>query len=179
MVGYSGSHSDRGLFDSAMNQKRTEMSGYASLLHEIKGTDSETGLLTRTNLYDKLLREVARCDRYGNQLSIASMCITGQEAGQEDGPSADSFNDLANELGNQLGANVRNVDYAARWSENEFLVVLPETEIEGARQFMDKVESLVNKFKEEHSDARLKVVTEVTGWESGDDMSGLLSKVGL
>ena len=115
------------------------------------------------------------CQLHGNQLSIASMSITGQE----DGPSAESFNDLANELGNQLGATVRNVDYAARWSDHEFLVVLPETEIEGARQFMEKVESLVNKFKEEHSDARLKVVTEVTGWESGDDMASLLSKVGL
>ena len=46
-----------------MNDKRSEVLGYATLLQELKGTDSNTGLLTRSNLYTKLIKELARCDR--------------------------------------------------------------------------------------------------------------------
>ena len=97
-----------------MTEKKTEILGYASLLQEAKGTDSKTGLLTRTNLYKELIRDLARCDRYGNKLSIASMRIEGGK----DEPSEASTTDLMDKLGNQLAETVRTVDCAARWSEH-------------------------------------------------------------
>ena len=157
-----------------MSEKKSETLGYATLLQEVKGTDSKTGLLTRTNLYKELIRDLARCDRYGNKLSIASMRIVGHD----DVPS-ESVVDLVDKLGNQLAASVRSVDCAARWSEHEFLVVLPETDVDGARHFLNKVEAAINESLRQCSDTSLKVETQVAGWEKGDDMPVMLSKVGL
>ena len=127
--------------NNTMTEKKSEILGYATVLQEAKGTDSKTGLLTRTNLYKELIRDLARCDRYGNKLSIASMRIEGGK----DESSETSTTDLMDKLGNQLAATVRTVDCAARWSDYEFLVVLPETGADGARLFLNKVENVVNK----------------------------------
>ena len=158
-----------------MTEKKSEVLGYATLLQEAKGTDSKTGLLTRTNLYKELIRDLARCDRYGNKLSIASMRI----AGDKDELSQPSTADLIDKLGNQLAATVRTVDCAARWSEREFLVVLPETDVYGARLFLNKVETVVNNSIKKSGCSGLKVQTKIAGWEKGDDMPTILSKVDL
>ena len=158
-----------------MSEKKSETLGYATLLQEVKGTDSKTGLLTRTNLYKELIRDLARCDRYGNKLSIASMRIVGDD----DVPSQTSLAGLADELGNQLAATVRSVDCAARWSEHEFLVVLPETDVYGARLFLNKIEAAMNELLQQCGDSSLKIETKIAGWEKGDDMPVMLAKVGL
>lgn len=155
-----------------MNEKKSDVTGYATLLRELKGTDSETGLLTRTNLYNKLMQELARCDRYGNKLSVVSLRIVGADAGSNGGSG-----DLAGRLGNYLGVNVRNVDYAARWSDREFLVVLPETDDQGARVFADKITPGVNDLLEGNSGQQISIDTAV--YTRGDDMPGLLSRVDL
>ena len=161
--------------NNTMSEKKSETLGYATILQEAKGTDSKTGLLTRTHLYKELIRDLARCDRYGNKLSIASMRVEGDE----DELSQTIVTDLMDKLGNQLAATVRTVDCAARWSEHEFLVVLPETDAQGARLFLNKVESVVNDSIKKTGCAGLKVRTQIAGWEKGDDMPTILSKVGL
>jgi len=156
-----------------MNDKTSEVTGYATLLQELKGTDSETGLLTRTNLYNKLLQEMARCDRYGNKLSVVSLRIFGADGAAPNSGSGD----LVGKLGNYLGINVRNVDYAARWSDREFLVVLPETDEQGARVFASKVSPVVNGLME--GDQGLQVSIDTAAYVRGDDMPSLLSRVNL
>lgn len=158
-----------------MSETKSEILGYATLLQEVKGTDSKTGLLTRANLYKELIRDLARCDRYGNKLSIASMRIVGDEEELSQTDTAE----LMDELGNELAASVRTVDCAARWSEHEFLVVLPETDADGARLFLNKVEAIINESLKQSGHSGLRVKTEIAGWEKGDDMPVILAKVGL
>lgn len=148
-----------------MNDKTSDVNGYVNLLKELKGTDSETGLLTRSNLTSKLMQELARSQRYGNKLSIVSLRVAeGADSGE-----------TATKLGNYLGLNVRNVDYAARWSEREFLVVLPETDADGARAFAGKIGPAVKELES----AEGGVEIEVAAYAGGDDLAGLLSKVNL
>lgn len=163
------------IVNDAMSEKKSEILGYATLLQEVKGTDSKTGLLTRANLYKQLIRDLARCERYGNKLSIASMRVVGdkEELSQKDTA------ELMDELGNELAARVRTVDCAARWSEHDFLVVLPETDAEGARLFLNKVEAIMNESLKQSAHSKLRVKTEIAGWEKGFDMPVILSKVGL
>ncbi len=157
-----------------MSENKSEMFGYATLLQEVKETDPNTGLLTRTHLYKELLRELARCDRYGTKLSLMSLRLVG--SGYEIDNS--EISNIIEELGNELAACVRSVDYAARWSDNEFLVVLPETDADGARLFADKVKiSVAQILQRDNVDLRAQI--EVDDWEKGDDMNSVLSKVGL
>lgn len=157
-----------------MNDKQPEVLGYATLLQELQGTDASTGLLTRSNLYTKLIKDLARCERYGNKLAVVSIRIIGGE-----GPSDTVAMELANEIGNRLSLNVRNVDEAARWSEREFLIVLPETDFDGTLVFIHKTKALVDALLEQGSFSGFEVQTQHTCWESGDDMPGILSRVGL
>jgi diguanylate cyclase (GGDEF)-like protein len=156
-----------------MNDKISDVTGYATLLQELRSTDSETGLLTRTQLYNKLLQELARCDRYGNKLSVVSLRIFGADGAAPNGGSGD----LVGKLGNYLGINVRNVDYAARWSDREFLVVLPETDEQGARVFANKVSPVVNGLMEGIQGQQVSI--DIAAYVRGDDVPGLLSRVKL
>lgn len=158
-----------------MSESKSEIFGYATLLQEVKDTDPKTGLLTRTHLYKELLKELARCERYGTKLSVMSLRLVGTGYDLQNGGSSR----LIDEVGSQLAACVRSVDYAARWSETEFVVVLPETDVDGARLFEKKVQSGITQILEHEKDSGLAARTEVDQWEKGDDMSSVLSKVGL
>ena len=156
-----------------MNDKISDVTGYATLLQELRSTDSETGLLTRTKLYNNLLQELARCDRYGNKLSVVSLRIFCADGAAPNGGSSE----LVGKLGNYLGINVRNVDYAARWSDREFLVVLPETDEQGAQVFANKLSPVVNGLMEGIQGQQVSIDTAT--YMRGDDMPGLLSRVNL
>lgn len=158
-----------------MSERNSEVFGYATLLQEVKDTDPNTGLATRTHLYKELLRELARCERYGTKLSVMSLRLTGSGYDAENS----GISKIIEELGIELAACVRTVDYAARWSENEFLVVLPETDAAGARLFADKVRNSVAQLLKRETGLRLEAQVEVDSWEEGDDMNNVLAKVGL
>ena len=158
-----------------MSENKSEIFGYASVLQEVKDTDPRTGLLTRTHLYKELLKELARCERYGTKMSLMSLRITGAGYDVQDSEHVE----LMDDLGSQLAACVRSVDYAARWSENQYLVVLPETDLDGARLFAKKVETSVTSLLHKKGSSKLKALIEVDNWVKGDDMPGVLSKVGL
>lgn len=162
-----GRNAQFSIFILSMSEDTTDVRGYATLLRELKDTDADTGLLTRTSLCNRLMQELARCERYGNKLSVAGLRIVG-----DDGDS-----DLSRRLGEYLGSNVRNVDYAARWSDREFLVVLPETDEQGARLFAAKITPILKDLPEDDHGRRITI--ETTVYARGDDMSGLLSRLGF
>jgi diguanylate cyclase (GGDEF)-like protein len=90
-------------------------------------TDSLTGLFNRQNLLPVLEDEIGRCHRYGHYLALMKIDI-------------DKFKSFNDEYGYQAGdkmlayagkiirKNIRKFDKAFRYSGEEFIVVLPETD---------------------------------------------------
>jgi len=143
----------------------------ASLLRELRDRDSETGLLTTNRLYRALLAEVARSRRYGNRLSCVLLQVQGLGADRQSARF---------ELTNRVAVVMRDTDYAGIWQDDEFLLVLPETDEAGARGFADKVKSeltdLAASFDEAEGPAPT-IVTRVTTWQPGDDAEAMLERL--
>jgi GGDEF domain-containing protein len=145
--------------------------GTASLLRELRDRDGETGLLTATRLYQALLAEIARSSRYGNPLSCVLVRIRGLDQDQDTARF---------ELANRVAVVMRNTDYAGLWHEDEFLLVLPETNEAGARGFaaklQDELVDVTARFTEGKGPAPT-VAASITGWRTGDDAEAMLARL--
>lgn len=145
--------------------------GTATLLRELRDRDSETGLLTASRLYRALLAEIARSGRYGNPLACVLVQVQGLDEDQHTARL---------QLANRVAVVMRNTDYAGIWQEDEFLLVLPETDEAGARRFAAKVRQemtdLTSRFNEADGPAP-DIVTRVTAWKTGDDAEAILERL--
>ncbi len=127
-------------------------------LERLATTDSLTGLYNRRKLIDILEHELTRAKRYGNELSVVLFDI-------------DNFKKINDTYGHDVGDyvlqqvtklvkdNLRNVDVIGRWGGEEFLIVLPQTNLEGAKVVAEKVRKAI----EQHSFAKVGRVTASFG----------------
>lgn len=111
---------------------------YAELAQERAMTDALTGLLNRYGLQRSLTREHAEARRYGRDLSCLMIDL-------------DNFKKINDQYGHSTGDIalqqaavvltdvVRRSDMVFRYGGEEFLVLLPETELEGARALAEKI----------------------------------------
>lgn len=102
-------------------------------------TDALTGAFNRRYLMEQLPKEIERARRYGRPLS-AVLC------------DLDHFKKVNDTHGHQAGDDVlkgfahllidstrRDLDWVTRYGGEEFLVVLPETRVEEAMRFAEKI----------------------------------------
>jgi diguanylate cyclase (GGDEF)-like protein len=104
-----------------------------------------TKLYNRRHLMETLANEIQRCRRHQRVLSVMMVDV-------------DEFKNYNDKFGHQAGDKVlvevasvlrkftRDVDCVSRYGGEEFLLVLPETQIEGAARVSERVrEHLANK----------------------------------
>lgn len=140
-----------------------------TLLRELRDRDSQTGLFTASRLYQILLGEIARSDRYGNPLSCVLLEVRGLDPDREN---------TRFQIANRVAVVMRITDFAGKWRDDEYLLVLPETEEAGARRFADKVrEELVELCSRLDDDGPPDILTRVTAWRSGDDAAAMLERL--
>jgi len=112
-------------------------------LEHLASTDALTGLANRRTLMIHAEQELARAKRYGSELSMLMVDI-------------DFFKKVNDTYGHQAGDVVlkklagifslvfRDIDFAARFGGEEFVVVLPETNAENALKAAERLRVLVN-----------------------------------
>lgn len=142
-------------------------SGYIELLRELSRTDSTTGLLTPNSLYRELLEQIARCRRYGNKLAVLRIFVEGiDESGVDTAEQAEFLREIAVKIAD----NTRSIDDAGQLSRGEFVLVLPETDTEGARRSAEKLESVLRK------DLPVQYRFGIAEWRASDDATTLLER---
>lgn len=113
-------------------------------LQHLSRVDSLTGLRNRRALMDALDQEVQRSRRYGTDLSLLLCDIDYFKE------INDTFGHAAGDSALALVAGVfkklaRRTDVAGRYGGDEFMLLMPETPIEGAREFADRILKAVRK----------------------------------
>jgi diguanylate cyclase (GGDEF)-like protein/PAS domain S-box-containing protein len=115
-------------------------------LQYLSRIDDLTGLLNRRVLIEKLEDEVRRIERYKSKLSLIICDI-------------DYFKEINDKYGHDIGdkvlrmvsrlftESIRSTDIIGRYGGDEFLVILPETNIEGAKEIAERIRSSVENFK--------------------------------
>jgi diguanylate cyclase (GGDEF)-like protein/PAS domain S-box-containing protein len=107
-------------------------------LEYLSNTDVLTGLLNRRALIERLTYEVERAVRYGSDLSLVLCDI-------------DYFKEINDSYGHTLGDNaltaiagalrssLRGSDILGRYGGDEFMLILPETSVQGAVEFAERI----------------------------------------
>jgi two-component system, cell cycle response regulator len=106
-------------------------------------TDALTGAFNRRYLMDQLPREVERCRRYANPLSVI-MCDIDHFKQVNDVRGHASGDEVLQQFAARIQKSIRaNSDWLARLGGEEFLIVLPETDYEGAVTAAEKIRNIV------------------------------------
>jgi len=101
-------------------------------------TDVLTSLYNRRKIEQELIREIARAKRYSSPLSLALLDADffkkiNDEFGHSRGDS------VLKQLADIISAQIRESDIAARWGGEEFMLILPETNLVQAEVIAEKL----------------------------------------
>ncbi len=136
----------------AVNKRQLESAN--AQLQELALRDGLTGMLNRRHWEQCLEREFARHARYETPTSLVMFDI-------------DHFKSVNDTYGHQIGDEVirevarttlqhaRGTDYAGRYGGEEFVVLLPDTDLAGADQFAERLRQAIEGLRIDHQDESL------------------------
>ena len=104
--------------------------------------DPLTGIANRQAVLSRVDEEIARAARYGHPLSVVLVDLDHfKRLNDTHGHAAGDR--VLHHVAQLLNANVRAVDLAGRYGGEEFLVVLPETDVDAAGSLAEKLRRIV------------------------------------
>lgn len=142
-------------------------------LRKMVVTDDLTGLLNRRRILELLETELEKCRRYNRDLSLIMMDL-------------DFFKEINDSYGHQLGdkvlkkigdilqQNTRQLDLVGRYGGEEFLLILPETNLKKAALVADKLRRKIKNIEIEGLDLKLTASFGAVRFE--DELSHQLIK---
>ena len=158
---------------SAANQTLLETN---KVLHQLSITDGLTGLYNRKHIMDLLQREIVRSQRYNQSLAILILDI-------------DFFKKINDTYGHQAGdavmcqvaetlrSAVRECDYVGRYGGEEFLVILPNSDIQRGTESAERIRQKVcglRIIKDSHK-ISVNISIGVSGYpEDGEDDEAII-----
>ena len=131
-------------------------------LKELVDTDDLTGLLNMRSTYSRLEFEIARGKRYHRTVCVVMMDMDHFKS-VNDGHDHLFGSFVLSEVGNLIRSSIRNVDIAARYGGDEFLIVLSELDLEAAYSFCE----------------RLRMSVENHVFQNGPDLMRLTTSIGF
>jgi diguanylate cyclase (GGDEF)-like protein/PAS domain S-box-containing protein len=127
---------------SDRKKEEDEKKQLISTLNHLSTTDSLTGLLNRRALNEMLHHEIDRSSRYDNNLSLVLCDIDKfKKINDTFGHSAGDRALLA--VAAVLRQTLRKSDLLGRYGGDEFMIILPETSLAGAKKLAEKVRQAV------------------------------------
>ena len=106
--------------------------------------DHLTGVLNRQAVLANLETEIERAARFGHQLSVVMVDLDHfKRLNDSHGHAAGDL--ILRRVADTLRENVRSVDVVGRYGGEEFLLVLPETDVDAAASLAEKLRRLVGR----------------------------------
>ncbi len=137
-------------------------------IHSLETTDPVTGLQNRRAILQELNRQISRSRRYQNPLSVIRLSI-------ESNAEVQHHHAMLRTISQTLKDKLRWADEIGMLDDHTFLLILPETSLEDAKELAVKL--LSDRAAFDFKDDKSKVRYGVTAWTKGDDLGKLLRKV--
>lgn len=115
-----------------------------SQVKELSIRDALTKLYNRRHGQETIEREVKRAQRFGRSLALLMIDIDHFKQFNDRHGHPEGDKTLA-EFASLLKASVRDVDYVARWGGEEFIILLPNTNLAGSMKVAEKIRRNVRK----------------------------------
>ena len=143
---------------------------YYTSAHRLAVTDGLTGLHNARFLLQEIASELARRGRYGRPCSLIIMDLDGFKQ------INDVFGHLAGDavlkcIARILRTSKRTSDIASRYGGDEFMLLLPETELAGALVTAERLRLTVEAARCDYADHALGVTASIGVVEMGDGMT--------
>ena len=160
---------------SEAHKLENEVERLTTMLDEHSTGDVKTGLLNRRGMVQRLEPQLARCRRYGTPLSIIKIGVhTGHKG---NGAWNDLQEPVLQQVAQLLRDYVRWADMVARDEDGEFIMVLPETPLEGAKELASRVLKVLTELDiSGKTDGQVIANLGATQWQMSDDISTLIHR---
>lgn len=120
---------------------RMEIEQASQKLAQMATVDQLTGLYNRRHMGEVLKRELGHAMRYGNDLACLLLDLDFfKEVNDNLGHGFGDF--VLQQFGQRLKENMRGSDTCFRYGGEEFVVLLPQTDIKGARSMAEKLRKI-------------------------------------
>jgi diguanylate cyclase (GGDEF)-like protein len=125
-----------------LRQRNHQLNDALERISEMANRDALTGVFNRRHLFEVLARETNRNQRTNGTFSICIMDV-------------DHFKEVNDQYGHQMGdevlkriaesvaSSLRNIDCFGRYGGEEFLLILPQTPLDGARIKAERVRKAI------------------------------------
>jgi diguanylate cyclase len=148
-----------------MNTRLVELERSLDLATRV---DPMTGLTNRRHIKEMVVQEYSRAQRHNRTFSIILADIDGFKM-INDTYGYNAGDDVLVEISRVFTGCVRNEDVCARWGGEEFLILLPETTIEGALAVAQKIHESVamTEFKANKPGIRTTISIGLSEYKTG------------
>ncbi len=152
-------------------QKESEAKN--KLLEEKSKIDQMSGLYTHTEILDILSKEIERAKRYHSILAVVLIDI--DDFKKLNDRHGHLYGDaVIIELSNIIKNSVRINDYAGRYGGDEFLLLMPSTDVAGAEDLYSRLSDALLKYGFEHNE-KVTISAGITTFDH-EDVDDLIRK---
>ncbi|TDG12857.1 diguanylate cyclase [Seongchinamella unica] len=163
--------------ETEVAERTAELSAVNRRLAEAARVDHLTGLLNRRGFTEEAETEIRRMFRTGKSFSLVLADV-------------DNFKQFNDQYGHVCGDHVlkrvaalleertRDVDRVARWGGEEFIMLLPETEIDGAAILAEKLRDAVaaNLFEFDNLRLSLTMTFGIAAFRKGESLDACIAR---
>lgn len=158
-------------------RKKAEVAAHETRLREQAERDGLTGLFNHRYLLDAIEREFARAKRYRRSFSLLMLDLDGFKTINDTcgHPQGDQ---VLFQVSRLLIQTVRFVDIVARYGGDEFVIILPETDVRAATKLGERILKEIQKrpFLHEQKVFPLSASVGVAGYQTNQISAGTLLK---
>jgi two-component system cell cycle response regulator len=150
---------------------------YHEEIHRLTIMDGLTQIANKRYFTDFLEREIARATRHHRPLTLAMFDVDHfKKVNDEHGHLAGDR--VLCGVAETIAAEVRREELLARWGGEELAVVLPETPIDGATKFAERIRHIIEETPFDYDGELLRVTVSagVAALAPGDTMQSLVER---
>lgn len=134
-------------------------------VYQLSITDELTGLYNRHYFMNVLKGEINRCNRSGDVFSLIMLDLNDFKS------INDAYGHLTGDqvlikLAEILVKNSRSYDVCGRYGGDEFIIILPNTSVEEAIYYIERVKKEFNSYAEQYKRAKVSIAIGVTSGEN-------------